>query len=99
MITDLKENGARTDGASDDTNSTSGSESDDEYPSDSASIAIEETPYCENELDVKSTSGPLAEEFADENKNIIWCLMKQVFVIHIPWMEVMTMHVKCAKYM
>lgn len=77
---DLKENGARTDGASDDTDSTSGSESEEDSDhTHTAPVNVEETPYLENELDVKSApSGPLAEEFADENKNIIWCLMKQV---------------------
>lgn len=62
------------------TDSTSGSESEDERQSDEQSTArpIDETTYEENEQDISATSGPQAEEFADENKNIIWCLMKQV---------------------
>jgi len=85
---DLKESSSRADGnadCTDESDSTSCSESEEERGSDERvsteqlNVTPTETTYTENGVDMlTSSSGPLAEEFADENKNIIWCLMKQV---------------------
>ena len=84
---DLREPGPRTEGASDaeSESSSAGTESEDEQQSDNPVTVIEESVYTENENDVCRSSGQMAEEFADENKNIIWCLMKQVSLPTTHW--------------
>ena len=84
--TDLKEGNSRAEGVtegSDDTDSTSASDTEDDGNSNEClNSPPEETLYTENESDIVTKGagggGDLSEEFADENKNIIWCLMKQV---------------------
>lgn len=83
-MTDLKDakgtEGGVTEECSEESETTSVTDSEDERNSnDFLHKAPNETTYYENERDVLSSKGgPLQEEFADENKNIIWCLMKQV---------------------
>lgn len=85
MFLDLKEC-SRAEGATEcsdesDTTSATDSEYDEEGNSnESLNAPPVETTYVENERDLvsKGGAGDLSEEFADENKNIIWCLMKQV---------------------
>lgn len=84
LLTDLKESGTRTEGdvteVCSESETTSNSDTDDERNSDEfLDKPPNETTYTENKPDIESSNrGPLQEEFADENKNIIWCLMKQV---------------------
>ena len=75
--------GGVTEDCSEESETTSVTDTDDERQSEEflSHKPPNETEYYENELDVVSSKGgPLQEEFAEENKNIIWCLMKQVCV-------------------
>ncbi|XP_067937814.1 oxysterol-binding protein-related protein 8-like isoform X2 [Watersipora subatra] len=69
---------------SDESDSTTVTDTEDELGlvEDRLNVPLGETSYIENECDItnRGGAGDLSEEFADENKNIIWCLMKQVRV-------------------
>jgi len=79
--TDLKDI-ARVEEVGSETDSTTESDTDEERPTDEEEGPPVETPYAENgPEELRLDGGALTEEFADEAKSIIWCLMKQVRVM------------------